>query len=89
MFLNILRLHGDFTADPENYYWGHNHGIYQDRALAQLSVMFPNFEESNDWNQVANERLNLHFVEDFTDSGIHKEHSPSYHFRSTIAVDEY
>ena len=80
LFLNILRLHGDFTADSENYFWGHNHGIFQDRALAQLSVMFPNFEESNDWNKVANERLNLHFVEDFTDSGIHKEHSPSYHF---------
>ena len=80
LFLNILRLHGDFTADSKNYFWGHNHGIFQDRALAQLSVLFPNFEESNYWNQVANERLELHFVEDFTDSGIHKEHSPSYHF---------
>ena len=80
LFLNILRLHGDFTADSENYFWGHNHGIFQDRALIQLSVMFPAFEESDEWNQVANERLNLHLVEDFTKSGIHKEHSPSYHF---------
>ncbi len=80
MFLNILRLHGDFTADDKNYFLGHNHGIFQDRALAQLSVLFPNFEESNDWNKVANERLKLHLVEDFTNSGIHKEHSPSYHF---------
>lgn len=80
LFLNILRLHGDFTADDKNYFLGHNHGIFQDRALAQLSVLFPNFEESNDWNKVANERLKLHLVEDFTNSGIHKEHSPSYHF---------
>ena len=80
LFLNILRLHGEFTADSDNYYWGHNHGIYQDRALLQLSVLFPNFEQSEVWNQVANERLELHLLEDFTDSGIHKEHSPSYHF---------
>ena len=80
LFLNILRLHGEFTADSDNYYWGHNHGIYQDRALLQLSVLFPNFEESDVWNNVANERLDLHIIEDFTESGVHKEHSPSYHF---------
>ena len=80
LFLNILRLHGEFTADPDNYYWGHNHGIFQDRALLQLSVLFPNFDNSKDWNEIATERLELHIVEDFTSSGIHKEHSPSYHF---------
>tara|TARA_A200000159_G_scaffold69440_2_gene64447 strand:- start:411 stop:2255 length:1845 start_codon:yes stop_codon:yes gene_type:complete len=80
LFLNILRLHGEFTADSDNYYWGHNHGIYQDRALLQLSVLFPNFEESDVWNDVANDRLDLHLIEDFTESGVHKEHSPSYHF---------
>lgn len=80
LFLNILRLHGEFTANPDNYFWGHNHGIYQDRALLQLSVLFPNFENSENWKTIANDRLDLHVAEDFTNSGIHKEHSPSYHF---------
>ena len=78
-FFNILRLHGEFTADPDNYYWGHNHGIYQDRALIQLSTLFPNFKESNGWNNIAKQRLQMHIVEDFSELGVHKEHSPAYH----------
>ena len=80
LFLNILRLHGEFTADSDNYYWGHNHGIYQDRSLLQLSILFPNFEESDEWRKVASNRLDKHLLEDLTESGVHKEHSPAYHF---------
>ena len=46
--LNMLRKHGEFTADPDNYYWGHNHGIYQDRALLQLAGMFPQRQSKMD-----------------------------------------
>jgi hypothetical protein len=92
LFLNILRLHGEFTADSDNYYWGHNHGIYQDRSLLQLSILFPNFEESNEWNKVATNRLDKHLREDITESGVHKEHSPSYHFLVMslfMSIDEF
>ena len=92
LFLNILRLHGEFTADPDNYYWGHNHGIYQDRALLQLAILFPHFEQSGAWKEVAAERLEKHLHEDFTESGVHKEHSPAYHYLALslmMSIDEF
>lgn len=79
-FLNMLRLHGEYTAKSSNYYWGHNHGIYQDRALMQLAVLFPNFESSGEWLEVGISRLSLHLETGVTPSGVHKEHSASYHY---------
>ena len=79
VFLNILRIHGDFTAVDENYSWGKNHGIYQDRALMQLAVFFPIYERSDEWYNTSVSRLSDHFTEDITPSGVHKEHSTSYH----------
>ena len=76
----MLRKHGEFTANSNNYYWGHNHGIYQDRALLQLAGMFPIFKDSQDWTETANYRLSLQIKEGMTDSGVHKEHSPAYHY---------
>ena len=58
--LNMLRKHGEFTANPDNYFWNHNHGIYQDRALLQLAGMFPIFKDSQDWTDIANQRLSEH-----------------------------
>ena len=79
-FLNTLRNHGIFTAKDKNYSWGVNHGIYQDRALMQLAVLFPIFESSPEWLSTCMSRLSLHLEEDVTPSGIHKEHSSSYHY---------
>ena len=77
--LNMMRKHGEFTADSSNYYWGHNHGIFQDRALLQLASLFPIFEDSEEWIEISNFRLDLHLDEGVTESGVHKEHSPAYH----------
>ena len=78
--LNMLRKHGEYTADSDNYYWGHNHGIYQDRALLQLAGMFPIFKDSEEWSRTGNTRLATHIADGVTDSGVHKEHSPAYHY---------
>ena len=78
--LNTLRNHGIFTAKDKNYSWGINHGIYQDRALMQLAVLFPIFERSQEWLATSMYRLTMHLEEDVTPSGIHKEHSSSYHY---------
>ena len=78
-FLNSLRIHGEYTANSQYYTWGHNHGIYQDRALIQLAVLFPNFKDSAAWLDTGIYRLSLHLEEGVTASGVHKEHSPSYH----------
>jgi hypothetical protein len=77
--LNMMRKHGEYTADSSNYYWGHNHGIYQDRSLLQLGTLFPIFEDSREWVDISNSRLELHLDDGVTESGVHKEHSPAYH----------
>ncbi|MBT3772621.1 MAG: hypothetical protein HOE92_05670 [Euryarchaeota archaeon] len=79
-FLNMLNNHGIFTAQDKNYSWGINHGIYQDRALMQLAVLFPIFESSDEWLEISISRLSLHLNEDVTLTGVHKEHSTSYHY---------
>jgi len=79
-FLNLLRNHGEYTANDANYIWGHNHGIYQDSSLLQLSVLFPNFEHSNEWLETSISRLSSQIDFAVTSEGVHKEHSPSYHY---------
>jgi len=79
-FLDSLSMHGEYTANDENYTWATNHGIYQDKALMQLAVLFPNFERSDEWLVTSFSRLYYHIETDVTPSGVHKEHSTSYHF---------
>ena len=75
----MLTLHGDFLADNKHYTAGNNHGIFQDRSLIQVALLFPDMENSKYWYNKAMNRLLVHVNHDVTPSGIHKEHSPSYH----------
>jgi hypothetical protein len=79
-FLNVLRMHGEYTAKNWYYTWESNHGIFQDRALMQLAVLFPNFERSGEWLETSISRLSFHLETDVTPSGVHKEHSTGYHY---------
>lgn len=78
--LNMLHKHGEFTANDANYIWRHNHGIYQDNSLLQLSVLFPNFDESNKWLEISISRLSDQIDYGVTPTGVHKEHSVAYHY---------
>lgn len=77
--MNLLEVHGDFLANNQNYTKGMNHGIYQDRSLIELALLFPNMKNSQLWYETAMSRLLSHVYHDVTRSGIHKEHSPAYH----------
>ena len=79
-FLNVLRMHGEYTAKSWYYTWESNHGIFQDLALMQLAVLFPNFEDSDEWFETSISRLTYHLETDVTPSGVHKEHSTGYHY---------
>ena len=78
--LNMLHKHGEFTANDANYIWRHNHGIYQDNSLLQLAVLFPNFDESNEWLETSISRLSHQIEYGVTPTGVHKEHSTAYHY---------
>lgn len=75
----LLELHGQFLADHRNYNDDNNHGIFQDRALLELVYLFPQIKEANQWYSIAINRLSARLEREVTASGVHKEHSPTYH----------
>ncbi len=77
--IDMLEKHGDFLADDRHYTAHNNHGIFQDRSLIELALLFPNMENSQYWYNKAMDRLMIHVQNDVTPSGVHKEHSPDYH----------
>ncbi|MED3946249.1 alginate lyase family protein [Priestia aryabhattai] len=77
--IEMLEKHGDFLMDDKNYSAGSNHGIFQDRSLIELALIFPDMSHSEQWYKKGMGRLITHVEGDVTKSGVHKEHSPSYH----------
>ncbi|MBN3553979.1 alginate lyase family protein [Fictibacillus nanhaiensis] len=75
----LLEKHGAYLADDRHYSKGNNHGIFQDRSLLELALLLPNSKNSSNWYVKAMNRLSDHVRNDVTESGVHKEHSPSYH----------
>lgn len=73
-----LKQHGKFIYDDNNYS-PFNHGIMQDQSLLELALIFNELENSKKWEEKANKRLKTRLEEDYSESGVHKEHSPSYH----------
>lgn len=72
-----LRLHALLLTKENFYKFRHNHGMYQDRALAIYGMTFS--EDSSYHLLLAKERAREYFRFAFTADGIHKEHSPMYH----------
>ncbi|MEH7110440.1 heparinase II/III family protein, partial [Bacillus sp. JJ1764] len=77
--LGTLEVHGQFLYDDKNYNFSNNHGIFQDRSLLELSIMFPEFTDCHKWFDKAIKRIESRLERDVTVSGVHKEHSASYH----------
>lgn len=76
--VSLLKRHGDFLYSDENYTEHNNHEIYQIQALLELSLIFPNMVENQKWFKKEIERLKERLKPDFTNDGVHKEHSPGY-----------
>ncbi|WBW96624.1 alginate lyase family protein [Oceanirhabdus sp. W0125-5] len=76
-FMLILKKHGEFLSNEKNYS-KYNHGIFQDKALLEMSVLFPELDKDKKWFNKSINRLLNRLYEDITESGVHKEHSPEY-----------
>ena len=70
----LLMYHGEFLADHTNYLENHNHGVYQDRALLYLSVVFHKFG----WEELVAGRLNRQWDFLFNDEMVCVENSYNY-----------
>lgn len=77
-FIDLLIEHGLFLENDEHYE-DYNHGIFQDQALLELAILFPDMKESGVWLDKSIRRLTNRINKDFSESGVHKEHSPAYH----------
>ena len=71
----LIFLMGVKLTEDEFYTEHTNHGLEQVRVLLLLSIYFARI----DWLQVAKHRLLSEIKFSFTNEGVHKENSPSYH----------
>ena len=74
----LLEIQGNFLMDDNNYE-DYNHGLFQDQALIETAVLFPFFKFSTQWKIKALDRILKRINKDFSEEGVHKEHSPDYH----------
>ncbi|PFO80421.1 hypothetical protein COJ77_18345 [Bacillus cereus] len=74
-------------ADEEFHATNTNHGMFQDIALLLFAVYFEGeIKECKAYKELAGNRLKRYFECIFTEDGVHKEHSPSYHMLVTSYV---
>lgn len=65
---------------PSFYSENTNHGFFQDLSLIIYSKYFNYNEDSIEYYKLGQKRIKTYFDYIFTKSGVHKEHSPEYHF---------
>lgn len=79
VIMRALEKHGNYLEDDRHHTFINNHGIFQDRSLIELAVLFPDFQNSNKWFDKAINRFMGHVKKDVAPSGVHLEHSGAYH----------
>lgn len=73
-----LQKHENWLLPDENFTAASNHGFFQAAGLLALSALSDNVEP--DTRRIATDRLRMVLETHFTKEGIHKEHSPDYHY---------
>jgi hypothetical protein len=74
-----ILLHRDAFADDGRFASHSNHGLYFAAGQLALARAFPWVEGMRDAQAQARGRLSSVIRSQFTDEGIHREHSPEYH----------
>ncbi len=74
---SMLREHEEFLADDANYTKNHNHGIFQDQSLIYIAYYLDD-ENSEEYLNIAKERLAGQEDFAFNSEMVHVENSPGY-----------
>ena len=77
LIINVLRKHGRFLCDENNYQFYSRYSVYINRALLYLSLIFEG-REAQDWVTCAKERLIKEIDHCFTEEMVHIENSYVY-----------
>ena len=78
LMLDSLELHAIYLADDTNIVFHNNHGFYQISGQMALAARFPELRDMQFVEQ-ATDRLYRILSLQFSEEGIHREHSPDYH----------
>lgn len=76
-----LQAHQQYLADDNNIKFHNNHGYYQAAGQIAMGRRFQNSDESMAQAMVQGiERFKKMLAQQFSSEGVHKEHSPQYHY---------
>ena len=74
----MLHQHATWLLEEKNYH-PYNHGMIASIALAQIALTFPEFDDSELWQEVSVARIKERIEADLSEEYVHLEHSPVYH----------
>ena len=74
---SLIKEHGEWLFEDDNYYFKHNHGMFEDEALL-YAAYFLNDSSYDNWIAKAEERLEGQISYAFNDDGVHVENAPAY-----------
>ena len=58
----------------------HNHGVTQGYALLAIGLTLPTYPQAKRWTDLGRSRLEQQMAANVSADGLHREHSPFYHF---------
>jgi hypothetical protein len=77
--LSSLELHRIYLSNDRNISFTSNHGFFQVAGQLAMASSFPELPGMDSAKVQANERFKRMLSQQFTEEGIHREHSPDYH----------
>lgn len=78
--LSAIFRHAHKLAHPLFYRADHNHGVTQAYALFAIGLLFPMHPQAQAWAKLGQARLEAQMADNVAADGLHREHSPYYHF---------
>ncbi|HEY7728175.1 MAG TPA: alginate lyase family protein [Candidatus Eisenbacteria bacterium] len=75
-----LARHAEKLALGRFYRPGHNHGVTQALALLATASALRVHPSATGWGRLGRRRLEAQMLENVSPEGVHREHSPYYHF---------
>ena len=78
--LTAMVRHGEKLSHPSFYRRDHNHGVTQAYSLFLIGVLLRPHRFGAEWMELGRARLEAQIVENVSEEGLHREHSPYYHF---------
>lgn len=85
--IDSMLLHADLLLDEEYHAELTNHGMFQDQGIIVFVDYFDKLSFSEEYSNIAKNRLLDYFQYIISAEGVHLEHSPAYH--RTIATSIY